>query len=190
MNEANFVPLKVTQNDPTAGIVHVQGTTVLHFSMLVAMISIDYEKVLTESHECFETYSLHRYMMTLTMVVHSVCAFMMLIQVLSITQTKCCSKGVGYGFQTLSSNLSMITIPLYQGVILYLMDALYKDQEGCSQYLGNMDWWVRIEVYTFFAYLVIIICVMIKSRLTHVGVVQNQNIASLQIAIFFEYLCT
>ena len=103
---------------------------------------------------------------------------------------KCCSKGVSYGFQTMSSNLSMITIPLCQGVILYLMDALYKDQEGCSQWLGNMDWWVRIEVYTFFAYLVTIILVMIKSRFTHVGVVQNQNITHLQIAIFFEYLCT
>ena len=72
------IPMKLVNSDPTAGVVHCQGTHILHLAMAITMLHVDYGTPV-ENQICEEMRLEHVYVMDLMRWVHILCFCMLAI---------------------------------------------------------------------------------------------------------------
>jgi len=72
-----------------------------------------------------------------------------------------------------SKHLGLVAMPLIQGAVLYIFDFITYEKEVCVGKLGQLEWWIKIEVYVFYIYMALTPWVLLKSRFFNSGLVKN-----------------
>lgn len=176
------VKLKPSYMDPQAGLLHIQGSAFLHLAMSITMFFIDVKKTNPEyTLQCNETITQYNQLVTLMYSVHVLCFLFMVSQLIAHYHNR---EGV-YGA---IKRLSLLMIPLYQGSILYLVDVNNQETQ-CQPELGNMIHWIDMEILTFFIYIALIPWILLKSRFTRIGILQNPMVSEQQIGKLMEKIC-
>ena len=111
--DAYHARIKKSHLDPSAGLNIIPGNQIMHLAMAVAILTVE-PGIQSENEECNQQVTAYQDLLWLMFWVHLIC--------FSLTALNLVSYQLPAQFHDIFNFLGCITMPIYQGAILYVFD--------------------------------------------------------------------